>query len=92
MKTVVIKFRKIRKFRCADPFDTAYSCITGGSIMNVAIDLARSLEGYVKSFREKNPDEFFNCKLVVKLPQENELKFINDFVKELRGHIENIRW
>ena len=60
--------------------------------MNVAIDLAHSLDGYVKSFREKNPHEFFSCKLVVRLPQENELKFINDFVKELSGYIENIRW
>ena len=92
MKTVVIKFKKLRKFRNNDPFDDAYSCVTGGSIMNIAIDLAHSLEGYVKSFREKNPDELFNCKLVVRLPQENELKFINAFVKELSGWIENIRW
>ena len=92
MKTVVIKFKKIRRFRNAGPFDTAYYCVTGGCIMNTAIDLAHSLDGYVKSFREKDPDEFFSCKLVVRLPQENELKFINDFIKELRAYIDNIRW
>ena len=92
MKTVVIKFKKIKKYRHADPYDTAYSCVTGGCIMNTAIDLAHSLEGYVKSFREKDPDEFFSCKLVVRLPQENELKFITDFVKELTCYIEKIRW
>ena len=92
MKTVVVKFRKLRRFRNNDPFDEAYSCITGGAIMNIAIDLAHSLEGYVKSFREKDPDEFFSCKLVVRLPEENELKFINDFVKQLKCYIEKIRW
>lgn len=92
MRTVVIKFKKIKRFRNNDPFDGTYSCVTGGSIMNTAIDLAHSLEGYVKSFRERDPDDLFNCKLVVKLPQENELKFINDFVKVLSAHIENIRW
>ena len=92
MKTVVIKFKKIKKFRNKDPFDTAYYCVTGGSIMNTAIDLAHSLDGYVKSFREKSPDEFFSCKLVVRLPQENESKFINNFVKELSEYIDNIRW
>lgn len=60
--------------------------------MSTAIDLAHSLEGYVKSFREKDPDEFFSCKLVVRLPEENELKFINDFVKQLNSYIEKIRW
>ena len=92
MKTVVIKFKKIKRFLNNDPLDGDYSCITGGSIMNTAIDLAHSLEGYVKSFREKNPDESFSCKLVVRLPEENELKFINDFVKELNGYINSIRW
>ena len=92
MKTVVIKFKKIRRFLNKDPLDTDYASITGGSIMNVAIDLAHSLEGYVKSFREKNPDEFFSCKLVVRLPQENESKFVNDFVKQLSSYIEKIRW
>lgn len=86
MKTVVIKFKKIKKF------DTSYYCVTGGYILNTAIDLAHSLDGYVKSFREKDPDESSSCKLVVRLPQENELKFINDFVKELSAYIDNIRW
>ena len=92
MKTVVIKFRKLRKFRNNHPFDDGYYVVAGGFIMNFAIDLAHSLEGYVKSFRERNPDDLFNCKLVVRLPQENESKFINDFVKALSEHIENIRW
>lgn len=92
MKTVVIKFKKIRRFLNKDPLGDDYACITGGCIMNVAIDLAHSLEGYVKSFREKDPDEFFSCKLVVRLPQENESKFIKNFVKQLSGYIKKIRW
>lgn len=92
MKTVVIKFKKIRIFRHADPFDTTYGCITGGSIMNTAIDLAHSLDGYVKSFKEKEPNEYFHCKLVVRLPEENELKFVHQFTHELSAYIDNIKW
>lgn len=92
MKTVVMKFKKIRKFLNKDPLDGDHTCIKGGYIMNVAIDLAHSLDGYVKSFREKDPDEFFSCKLVVRLPQENESKFIKNFVKQLSGYIKKIRW
>ena len=92
MKTVVIKFKKSRNLLNRHPYDTDYSCIRGGSIMNVATDLAHSLEGYVKSFREKDPDEFFSCKLVVRLPEENKSKFISDFVKELNCYIEKVNW
>lgn len=92
MKTVVIKFRKTTKFRNAYPFDDVYSCITGGSIMNIAINLAHSLEGYVKSFREKDPYDVLKCKIVIRIPEEKETVFISGFIKALNGSIENIKW
>lgn len=92
MKTKAIKFRKTQRWTSKHPFDTDYTTVTGATIINWAMDTLRQYNGFVCSFRDKEPSDMLKCKLVIIIPKENYTLFVKDFLNMFNGYIEKVSW
>ena len=92
MKTVVIKFKKSRNWTNKHPYDTNYTVVGGCSILNLTLDLANKYDGFVCSFRDRDPIDTLKCKIVAKIPEVHKDLFIKDFLKSFNEHIEKASW
>lgn len=92
MKTKVIKFKKTANWRLEHPFDTAYSTVTGATIINWAMDTLLQYNGFVCSFRDKDRLDLLKCKLVITIPEENYTMFVKDFLSTFNSYVEKVSW
>lgn len=92
MKTVVIKFKKSRNFLNRHAYDTNYTVVRGCSLLNLTMDLAHKYQGFVCSFRDKEPLDTFKCKIVAQIPEGHKDLFVKDFLEHFEEYIEKVSW